>query len=174
MERGVVLSLGGCGGWLWVLQRSRGMVIVGSNDAAGLPRCRALPTFDVIGRRPLVLQPLRRLPVVGEDLAATGRREPCGPTSVGRSPPWGSALKGCPRSNPLWVKGVLGGVSGRVWSSRHRATRLPSVGVGPGVTQPKSRPSGMSSRPRWFQSRSRLSSRARYRWEFPASMSNCR
>ncbi len=37
-----------------------------------------------------------------------------------------------------------------------------SVLLGPGVTQPKSRPSGMSSRTRWFCSRSHLSSRARY------------
>ena len=35
-------------------------------------------------------------------------------------------------------------------------------GSGPGVTSPKSRPSGMQGRPRWLQSRSRLSSRARY------------
>ena len=54
-------------------------------------------------------------------------------------------------------------VGGRAQSSPRPGRAVPcSVVPGPGVTSPKSRPSGMSSRPRWLQSRSCLSSRARY------------
>ncbi len=53
-------------------------------------------------------------------------------------------------------RGVRGGASESI------GVGCPSVGWGPGVTLPKSRPSGMKGRSRWLLSRSRLSSRARY------------
>ena len=54
----------------------------------------------------------------------------------------------CPLTNPLCVKTPISARSGRVRSGRHRETRLPIVGMGPGVTSPKNRPCRVESRSR--------------------------
>jgi hypothetical protein len=71
-------------------------------------------------------------------------------------------------------RGQFSPASKRARSTRRRPPKVHRLSMGPGVTSPKSRPSGMWSRPRWRPRRSRLSSRARYFFERSASISSWR
>jgi len=75
----------------------------------------------------------------------------------------------CPSTNPLCVKTPISGGSGRDESTRHETAQLHRLVSGPGVTSPKSRPSGCNA-DHAATSRSLVSSRAAY----PASRTSWR